>query len=164
MPVSLHSSVARLLLPAALALGISACSFPGVYKLDVQQGNIVTQDMVNQLKPGMDKHQVRYILGTPLLIDSFHEDRWDYFYSLKNHGEDYSQERLTLFFADDHLVNMKGNFRPTAAGTASPAQAASGQTVPASKAAAADTLESRERKSDVKVYPINTPPTPQPAP
>ncbi len=160
MPLSLHPPLARLLLPAALALGITACSFPGVYKLDIQQGNIVTQEMVNQLKPGMDKRQVRYIMGTPLLLDSFHEDRWDYFYSLKNNGEDYSQERLTLYFSNDQLVNMKGNFRPTQASRVDSIDpAASGQTSDSSKAA--DTLEARERKSDVQVYPIDTPRKPQ---
>lgn len=160
MPVSLQSS-ARLLLPAILALSLAACSFPGVYKLDVQQGNIVTQDMVNQLKPGMNKRQVRYILGTPLLVDSFQEDRWDYFYSLKNSDDEYSQERLTLFFANDQLVNLKGNFRPEqasrqGAGAAKPRENAVGS--------ATDTLEARERQSNVQVYPIDTPPVPQEAP
>lgn len=116
MSILLHRSLVRLLLPVLFLLsvlsGVTACSFPGVYKLDVQQGNIITQDMVNQLKPGMSKKQVRYIMGTPLLIDSFEDNRWDYFYSLKNGNDDLAQERLTLFFSDDQLVNMQGNFRP----------------------------------------------------
>lgn len=109
--ISRHT-LARLLVPAMLLVGATACSFPGVYKLDVQQGNIISQDMVNQLKPGMSKRQVRYIMGTPLLMDSFNDNRWDYFYSLKNADDEYSQERLTLYFSDDKLVNLQGNFRP----------------------------------------------------
>ncbi|MBK8287837.1 MAG: outer membrane protein assembly factor BamE [Pseudomonadales bacterium] len=117
MSILLHRPLVRLLLPALFLLGITACSFPGVYKLDVQQGNIITQEMVNQLKPGMTRRQVRYIMGTPLLIDSFNDDRWDYFYSLKNGESELAQERLTLFFIDDQLVNMQGNFRPEQAAT-----------------------------------------------
>lgn len=121
MLILLHRSLARLLLTTlfltGVLLNITACSFPGVYKLDVQQGNIVTQDMVNQLKPGMDRRQVRYIMGTPLLTDSFDDNRWDYFYSLKTGEDELSQERLTLFFANDQLVNMQGNFRPEQAVT-----------------------------------------------
>lgn len=112
MPILLHRSLVRLLLSVLLLAGMAACSFPGVYKLDVQQGNIVTQDMVNQLKPGMNRRQVRYIMGTPMLIDSFSDNRWDYYYSLKNGDNALAHERLTLFFIDDQLVNMQGNFRP----------------------------------------------------
>jgi outer membrane protein assembly factor BamE len=128
MSILLHRSLVRLLLPVLFLLsvlsGVTACSFPGVYKLDVQQGNIVTQDMVNQLKPGMNKKQVRYIMGTPLLIDSFEDNRWDYFYSLKNGNDELAQERLTLFFSDDQLVNMQGNFRPEQADSKQPPTAA----------------------------------------
>ena len=72
-----------------LALGtalVAGCGFvpriPGVtpYKIDIQQGNFISQEMVAQLKPGMSKEQVRLALGTPLLADAFHADRWDYVY------------------------------------------------------------------------------------
>lgn len=128
MPALLRHTTTRLLLPCLLVLAVAACSFPGVYHLTVQQGNVVSQDMVNQLKPGMDKRQVRYIMGTPLLIDSFEDNRWDYFYSLKNGNNEYSRERLTLYFTDDVLTNLQGNFRPeqataaTATGNAQPAE------------------------------------------
>lgn len=147
--------VRRLWLPILLLAGLSACSFPGVYKLDIQQGNIITQDMVNELKPGMSKRQVRYIMGTPLLEDSFNDNRWDYFYSLKNSDDEYSQERLTVLFDNDRLVNLKGNFRP--------AQAAAGRTTAARTAAEPD-MRSNEQKSNVQVYPIETPPTPEETP
>ena len=73
--------IALFLAPAIALLG--ACSFvgfPGVYKIDVEQGNIVDQEMADQLKPGMSRRQVRFILGTPLVEDTFNQDRWDYLY------------------------------------------------------------------------------------
>jgi outer membrane protein assembly factor BamE (lipoprotein component of BamABCDE complex) len=60
----------------------------------------------------MDKRQIRYIMGTPLLVDSFTDNRWDYFYSFKNGKNEYARERLTLYFTNDVLTNMQGNFRP----------------------------------------------------
>ena len=74
----------RALCLAAVALAAGACSsswIPGTlrpYRPDVQQGNVVTKDMVDQLRPGMTRDQVRFLLGTPMLTDVFHQDRWDY--------------------------------------------------------------------------------------
>ncbi|ORU93386.1 MAG: cell envelope protein SmpA [Cycloclasticus sp. symbiont of Bathymodiolus heckerae] len=90
-----------------------ADNLPGVYKIDIRQGNLVTQEMINQLRPGMDKRQVKFILGTPLLIDPFHKDRWDYFYDLKKGGKQDTKERVTVIFDGNELVNLKGNFRPS---------------------------------------------------
>lgn len=147
-PSKTLANTVRLITIALAVSAVCACSFPGVYKLDVQQGNIITQDTVDQLKPGMSKRQVRYLLGTPLLIDSFNDDRWDYFYSLKNHKDEYSQERLTLFFVDDRLNNLQGNFRPSQqAASAAPSPAV---VVPSSAAPSIP-------PSDVKVYPVATP-------
>src|SRR5690606_17744119 len=64
-------------------LAIAGCSFPGVYKIDIQQGNVVTQDMINQLRPGMTRRQVRFIMGNPMITDTFHPNRWDYLYSIQ---------------------------------------------------------------------------------
>ena len=69
--------------------------------------------MVDQLRPGMDKRQVKFLLGTPLLTDSFHEQRWDYFYNLKVAGKQKKQEQLTVFFKNEKLINIKGNFKPS---------------------------------------------------
>jgi len=107
----------RLLLSLAAVLALSGCSyfqFPGVYKVSVQQGNIITQDMVDQLKPGMTKSQVRYVMGTPLIADSFHQDRWDYYYSLKRGNGEETRERLIVLFKDDLLTGIKGDFLPSA--------------------------------------------------
>lgn len=90
----------------------SASRLSLMYRPDIQQGNVVTQDMVNQLKPGMSKRQVNYLLGTPILVDSFHQDRWDYIYTLKENRKDMEQRDLTLYFSDDQLVRIEGHFRP----------------------------------------------------
>jgi len=98
-----------------LALVIAGCTFfPGVHKIDVQQGNVITQEMVDQLRIGMNRNQVRFVMGTPILIDTFHQERWDYLYNLKEGGEVTSQERLTLYFDQDKLVKMDGDYRPQA--------------------------------------------------
>lgn len=90
-----------------------ADTLPGVYKIDVHQGNVVTQEMINQLRPGMDKRQVKFILGTPLLVDPFHKDRWDYFYDVKKAGKQLKTERITVIFDTDKLASLKGNFKPS---------------------------------------------------
>ena len=97
-------------------LVLTACAeFPGVYKIDIEQGNIITQDMVDQLKPGMTKSQVRYIMGTPLILDTFHPDRWDYLYSIQRGGGKWEQEQITLLFESEKLVSITGDYAPMAA-------------------------------------------------
>jgi outer membrane protein assembly factor BamE len=94
-------------------LALAGCSFPGVYKIDIQQGNVVTQDMINQLRPGMTRKQVRFIMGNPLLTDTFHADRWDYLYSLQPGGGERQQERVSVIFnSNDQLVSLSGDFMP----------------------------------------------------
>ncbi|MFT0869376.1 outer membrane protein assembly factor BamE [Pseudomonas sp. CAM1A] len=94
-------------------LALAGCSFPGVYKIDIQQGNVVTQDMIDQLRPGMTRRQVRFIMGNPLLQDTFHTNRWDYLYSLQPGGGQRQQERMSIFFNEnDQLVNLSGDFMP----------------------------------------------------
>jgi outer membrane protein assembly factor BamE len=90
-----------------------ADNLPGVYKINVKQGNVVSQEMVDQLRPGMDKRQVKFLLGTPLLVDPFHPNRWDYFYTLSQAGKEKERERITVIFDGDKLVNLKGNFKPS---------------------------------------------------
>ncbi|MCD2453212.1 outer membrane protein assembly factor BamE [Methylicorpusculum oleiharenae] len=86
---------------------------PGVYKIDIQQGNLIDQEVVDQLRPGMNKRQVLYIMGSPMLIDVFNEDRWDYVYSEQEEGGPRMQKRLTLFFKEDSLKAVQGDFRPS---------------------------------------------------
>lgn len=92
---------------------LAGCSFPGVHKIDIQQGNVVTQDMVDQLRPGMTTRQVRFIMGTPLITDTFNSNRWDYLYSIQLAGGTRKQERISLVFNDDNqLQGLGGDFLP----------------------------------------------------
>jgi len=87
-------------------------NLPFVYKMTIQQGNLVTADLLDQLKPGMSRGQVRYLLGTPLLTDPFHADRWDYSYTIKRGHEPMEIRRLTLYFEQDVLARIEGHLRP----------------------------------------------------
>ncbi|VXC78749.1 Outer membrane protein assembly factor BamE [Pseudomonas sp. 8Z] len=106
----------KLLLTSLSLTGLFAlagCSFPGVYKIDIQQGNVVTQDMIDQLRPGMTRRQVRFIMGNPLITDTFHADRWDYLYSIQPGGGQRHQERVSLVFgSNDQLIGLAGDFMP----------------------------------------------------
>ena len=87
---------------------ISACSVPEVYKLTVQQGNIVTQDMLDELKEGMNQRQVAYIMGTPLIKSPFQQDRWDYLYTLERRDEVVKSYQVTVFFTDEIYTHYEG--------------------------------------------------------
>jgi outer membrane protein assembly factor BamE len=96
------------------ALFISGCAkdkIPGVYRIDIQQGNDITQDMISQLKPGMTKNQVAYVMGTPLIIDTFHPDRWDYIYSFHPGNGQREQRRITIYFKGESLDYINGDTR-----------------------------------------------------
>lgn len=84
---------------------------PMVYRVDIQQGNVVDQGMINKLKSGMDKKQVKYIMGTPLITDTFHSDRWDYVYSFEPGKGERQQRRVTLYFAGDKLARVEGDIK-----------------------------------------------------
>jgi outer membrane protein assembly factor BamE len=88
---------------------------PGIspYRIDIQQGNYVTQDMVAKLKPGMSKSQVRFALGTPLVVDPFHADRWDYIYVLQKGGRVVEQRRIIAVFDGEKLLRIEGDVVPS---------------------------------------------------
>jgi outer membrane protein assembly factor BamE len=86
------------------------------YKIDVQQGNYVNQQMVAKLKPGMTRAQVRFILGTPLVVDPFRTDRWDYVYLLNKRGEVTEQRRIAVIFEQDKLKRIEGDVVAASAG------------------------------------------------
>ena len=90
------------------------------YKIDVQQGNVLTQEMVSQLRPGLSKDQVRFILGTPMLLDMFHADRWDYVYRLQKGSTGVVETRKfsTFFGADGKLFRVAGDAVPAASAEA----------------------------------------------
>jgi len=89
----------------SLLVLLNAC----IYKIDVQQGNIVTQEMLDQLRPGMTKQQVRFIMGTPLLQSVFNQQRWDYYYSFKPGYGELEKRRITLAFEGDNLQSVAGD-------------------------------------------------------
>lgn len=95
------------------ALLLSACGakLPSItpYKMEISQGNLVTSKMLLQLRPGMTKSQVRYIMGTPLVVDGFRENRWDYFYELRKQGKLVNQRRVILDFDKDVLTAVRGD-------------------------------------------------------
>lgn len=125
--------VQRLFLVTSLLLlaGCQYFQFPGVYKIDIQQGNIITQEMIDQLKPGMTKRQVRYVMGTPLIEDTFNPNRWDYYYSMAPGKAEAVKERVSIFFEGDHLTHFQGDYSPTgAAGTSASSRTDNRQTTP----------------------------------
>ena len=79
------------------------------YRMDIQQGNFVTQEMVAKLKPGMTQSQVRFILGTPLVVDAFHKDRWDYVYRYEKGGKLQEHRRIVVVFKDEKLARIEGD-------------------------------------------------------
>lgn len=101
----------RLVLACLVPL-LAACSVTdrlSPYRIDVRQGNLVTQEMVAVLKPGMTKDQVRFALGTPLVVDVFHADRWDYIYRFQPGRGELQSRRLTVFFDDGRLARLEGD-------------------------------------------------------
>ena len=105
----------RLLLVAASCALIAACSykpsFINEYKIDIQQGNVLTPEMVSQLKPGQTRDQVRFLLGTPLVVDIFHQQRWDYVYRyLNGQSGKVESRKFTVFFdAEGRLERVNGD-------------------------------------------------------
>ena len=82
------------------------------FKMDIQQGNVVTSKMLLQLRPGMTKSQVKFIMGSPLIVDSFHKNRWDYFYQLRQAGKITEQRRVILDFDKELLTKVRGDVVP----------------------------------------------------
>lgn len=107
----------KLLIPGVfIATLLSGCGsvekLPFVHRIDVQQGNVITQESIDQLKPGMTKRQVRFTLGSPMITDTFHADRWDYVYRMEPGKGEIEQKRVSLRFKDDALVSIEGDYRP----------------------------------------------------
>lgn len=99
-----------LLVCATLSTG--GCSYFRPHRIDIQQGNVITQDMVDQLQPGMDKRKILLVMGSPLVQDVFHADRWDYVYELYQAGELVQEKQVTLYFENEQLARIEGDLRP----------------------------------------------------
>ncbi len=83
------------------------------YKMDIIQGNFVSKEQVEQLRPGMTRAQVKALLGTPLMASLFHADRWDYVFTLKRQGVESQSFRYTVFFKGDQLERFEGDTMPS---------------------------------------------------
>jgi outer membrane protein assembly factor BamE len=94
---------------ACLLTGGCAAWLPNFYTIDIRQGNYLDTATVEQLRPGMNKRQVQFLLGTPLLTDAFHSNRWDYVYSLQKDGELVQERHLSLFFEGELLNRIEGS-------------------------------------------------------
>lgn len=103
--------ITKLSLPILLSVCLlNACSsIPGLYRVDIQQGNVIDQVMIDKLKPGMDKNQVHFILGTPAIVDPFHADQWDYLFTSSEGGDTREQRHLRVHFKDEKLAYIDGD-------------------------------------------------------
>src|SRR5882672_5103181 len=111
----------RALLLIFVPLLIASCGVPRIpgitpYKPEIQQGNYVSQEMISQIKPGMTREQVRFILGTPLLTDIFHADRWDYVYWRETENGKREQRKVALNCSEGKLARVEGDVVSPAAG------------------------------------------------
>jgi len=93
---------------------MAGCSrFHIVHRIDIQQGNVVTLEKVNKLETGMDRNQARFVMGTPMVVDVFHQDRWNYVYYLKPGYDDPQEEQVALIFENDVLVKIDSSIKPS---------------------------------------------------
>ena len=100
---------------AVLAAGctkLSEVPVPGLYRVDIRQGNALDDAALARLAPGMPRSKVLHLLGTPAIDDVFHADRWEYLYSHARGGEEGKWRRITLHFEDDRLVRVQGDVLP----------------------------------------------------
>ena len=95
----------------AIALSLSACS-SWVYRIDIPQGNYLEQKSIDKIQVGMTKEQVKYVLGSPVMIDTFDNDTWNYVYRFKSgrSKELNTQKSFTVKFEDDKLISAEGDF------------------------------------------------------
>ena len=110
------SNMIRSLILLVIVTSLAACStlrFPGVHRITVQQGNVITQQMIDKLKPGMTQSQVRFVLGNPVVDDSLDATRWDYIYSISIRGAEPVRKILTVYFVEERLSYFVGDFVPT---------------------------------------------------
>jgi outer membrane protein assembly factor BamE len=121
--MSITPAMARVglsILAVALAMSTTACGtarkgssgFLQPYRIDIPQGNYVTQEMLDKVKPGMSRAQVRAALGTPLLNQMFRDDRWDYVFAYLHASGRREQRSVTVFFRDDRVIEIKSDALP----------------------------------------------------
>tara|TARA_B100000927_G_scaffold287963_1_gene281752 strand:- start:2426 stop:2752 length:327 start_codon:yes stop_codon:yes gene_type:complete len=87
---------------------LSSCSIPRIFQVVISQGNLVDQEMLDKLEVGMTESQVKFVMGTPLISDTFYPERWDYFTSVTQGDKTYTNQKITLFFEDNKLLRWEG--------------------------------------------------------
>lgn len=115
----MRSYFAAALVATGLVAGCSFDSVVGVvdpYRIDVRQGNYVDQEMLSQVRRGMSRDQVRYVLGSPLVVDMFRKDRWDYVYRFRSGRGEAQQRVISLYFVGDVLDRVEGDVESAQAG------------------------------------------------
>jgi len=95
-----------LVLGATLTSGCGSLRFPGVFRIDVGQGNLITKEMVDKLRVGMSPRQVRYVMGSPMIADTFNPTRWDYLYNLETGKGLLVENHLVLYFEGERLARI----------------------------------------------------------
>ena len=98
---------------AACSLRMPRLSIPRVFKVTIQQGNVITQKMIDQLKPGMTPSQVKFVMGEPVIQSTFDENRWDYIYTIDIPGFFSEKRRVSLYFEQGLLAYFTGDYAPT---------------------------------------------------
>ena len=103
--MNINLKVITLLLSVLL---LSSCSIPMIFQVVISQGNLVDQEMLDKLEIGMTESQVKFVMGTPLISDTFYPNRWDYFTSVTQGENSYTNQKITLYFKDNKLVSWEG--------------------------------------------------------
>ena len=92
-----------------IAIFIASCSIPKTYEVVISQGNLVDQEMMDKLEVGMTESQVKFVMGSPLISDTFYPNRWDYFTSVTQGTKTYTEQKITLYFENNKLARWEGN-------------------------------------------------------
>ena len=95
----------KLFTASLILILLTGCSIPRIYEVIISQGNLIDEEMMTKLEVGMTESQVKYVLGSPLITDTFTPDRWDYYTSVTQGDRKYSESKLTLYFEDKKLTN-----------------------------------------------------------
>ena len=103
--MKINLKVITLLLSVLL---FSSFSIPRIFQVVISQGNLVDQEMLDKLEIGMTESQVKFVMGTPLISDTFYPNRWDYFTSVTQGENSYTNQKITLYFKDNKLVSWEG--------------------------------------------------------
>ena len=91
-----------------VSIFLTSCSIPKTYEVVISQGNLVDQKMIDKLEVGMTESQVKFVMGTPLVSDTFYPNRWDYFTSVTQGSKTYTEQKITLYFEDNKLARWDG--------------------------------------------------------